>query len=400
MKIEQLRLRHVFGSLAAEHPFWEERLVMPLDVYAEFRSADPELRPNSASAGGRPGRIDLNAVFLQVETDDGVHGIAGPMHASVATIIAAQLRPLLVGRDPLAHEFLWDIMHRSLVHGRQGEAMMAISAVDCALWDLKGRHLGVPVYQLIGGPTRTEMPAYASMLGFDVTDMGKVRERALWAQSQGYKAQKWFFRHGPMWGADGLALNIELVRTLRDALGDDDEIMLDCWQSMDVSYVVRLAERIGEYRPRWLEEVCMPDRVESYARLRDSIDIPLAGAEHEYTRWGFKRFIDAGALDVLQPDIYWAGGLTEVLKIAALGTTHDLITIPHGHSTLARIHLSVTQSPIHTPWQEYLLKWNEVQQMFLLNPLRPVDGLLHLPEAPGLNMELNPARIEREEQIG
>ena len=362
MKIEQLRLRHVFGSFAVEQTFWEERLVMPLDVYDEFRHGAPELRPESMG--------EHDAVFLQVETDDGVYGIGGPMGTSVAGIIASQLRPLLVGRDPLAHEFLWDIMHRSLVHGRQGKAMMAISAVDCALWDLKGRHLGVPVYLLLGGPTRTEVPAYASMLGFDVTDMGRVRERALWAKDQGYRAQKWFFRHGPMSGADGLALNVALVRTLREALGANDEIMLDCWQSMDVSYVLRLAERIGEYQPRWLEEVCMPDRVDSYARVRESIDIPLAG------------------------------GLTEVLKIAALGTSHDLITIPHGHSTPAGIHFSVTQSPIHTPWQEYLLKWNEVHQVFLKNPLKPVDGVLHLPEAPGLNMDLDPERIEREEDFG
>ena len=238
------------------------------------------------------------------------------------------------------------------------------------------------------------------MAGFDVSDMGRVRERSQWVKEQGHLAQKWFFRHGPMSNTEGLALNVDLVRTLREALGADDEIMLDCMQSMDVSYVMRLAERISEFRPRWLEEVCMPDRVDSHARLRNSIDIPLAGAEHEYTRWGFKRFIDAPPSTCCSRISTGQSGLTEVLKIANLGTTHDLITIPHGHSTLARIHLSVTQSPIHTPWQEYLLKWNEVQQMFLLNPLRPVDGLLHLPEAPGLNMELNPARIEREEQIG
>lgn len=132
---------------------------MPLDVYDEFRAGVPELHPGNARGAGPLGRIKHDSVFLQIDTDDGVYGIAGPMDASVAGIIATELRPLLTGRDPLAHEFLWDIMHRSLVHGRQGEAMMAISAVDCALWDLKGRHLGVPVCQLLGGPTRTEVPA-------------------------------------------------------------------------------------------------------------------------------------------------------------------------------------------------------------------------------------------------
>jgi L-alanine-DL-glutamate epimerase-like enolase superfamily enzyme len=304
-----------------------------------------------------------------------------------------------MGRDAFAHEFLWDIMHRTLVHGRQGIAMMAVSAVDCALWDLKGRALNQPVYRLLGGPTRTEVPAYASMLGFDVNDMGLVRERAQQYQELGYTAQKWFFRHGPMSGAQGLRQNVEMVRTLREALGEDNDIMLDCWQSMDVNYVTKLASHIEEYEPRWLEEVAMPDRIDSYRQIRERTSIPISGAEHEYTRWGFKRFVDQEALDILQPDIYWAGGLSETLKIAAYATTHDLITIPHGHSTPAGIHFSVTQSPIHTPYQEYLIKWNEVHQHFLANPLKPKNGVIKAPTAPGINMDLDEAKIESEEEF-
>ena len=127
--------------------------------------------------------------------------------------------------------------------------------------------------------------------------------------------------------------NVALVRTLRETLGDEDDIMLDCWQSFDPIYAIELAERIAEYRPRWLEECVMPDRIDSYRRVKDGTQIPLSGAEHEYTRWGFKRFIDADALDILQPDIYWAGGLSETLKIAAYASVHDLMVIPHGHST-------------------------------------------------------------------
>jgi L-alanine-DL-glutamate epimerase-like enolase superfamily enzyme len=321
------------------------------------------------------------------------------MDDGVASIVANQLRPLLMGRDAFATEFLWDIMHRSLVHGRQGTAMMAVSAVDCALWDLKGRALNQPVYRLLGGPTRTQVPAYASMLGFDVTDMGLVRERAKEYQEKGYTAQKWFFRHGPMSGPEGLRQNVELVETLRNALGDDDDIMLDCWQSMDHNYVVKLATRIEEFEPRWLEEPAMPDRIDTHRQIRQSISIPVSGAEHEYTRWGFKRFIDQEALDILQPDIYWAGGLSETLKIAVYATTHDLITIPHGHSTPANIHFSVTQSPIHTPYQEYLVKWNEVHQYFLANPLKPENGVIGAPSAAGINMDLDAAKIESQEEF-
>jgi len=395
MKITAIRLRHLRGTLPTKGAFWEERLVRPIDVYAEYRVRDDfEGLPQTA-----PDTMPVEATFVQIETDDGVMGIAGPIPEAVAYFIGRRLRPILLGRDPIAHELLWDQMHRIMVHGRQGDAMLAISAIDCALWDLKGRWLNQPVYRLLGGPTRPSIPAYASMLGFNVLDSGRVRERAAEYQEMGYTAQKWFFRHGPTSGAEGMRKNVELVRTLRETLGEDDDIMLDCWQSMEPTYVIDLAARIAEYRPRWLEECCMPDRIDSYRAIKDKISIPLSGAEHEYTRWGMKRFIDARALDILQPDIYWVGGLSETLKIAAYATVHDLITIPHGHSTPAGIHFSVTQSPIHTPYQEYLVKWNAIHQHFLANPVLPVRGQIHALHLPGLGMDLDMAKVEEEAEI-
>jgi L-rhamnonate dehydratase len=394
MKITAVRLRRVRGTMATQGSYWEERLVRPIDIYPEYRARDD-------FEGGEqidPGHFRITTCFLQIETDDGVIGIAGPISDSVAAIAATKLRPVLLGQDPVAGERLWDQMHRLLVHGRQGEAMMAISAVDCALWDLRGRWLGQPVYRLLGGPTVPSIPAYASMLGYAVLDSGQVRERAKEFQEAGYTAQKWFFRHGPMSGPEGMRKNVELVRTLRETLGEDDEIMLDCWQSMEPSYVIALAERISEYRPRWLEECCMPDRVNSYRAIKDKVNIPLSGAEHEYTRWGFQRFIDANALDILQPDIYWCGGLSEILKIAACATTHDLMTIPHG-SRQVSTHFCVTQSPIHTPYQELLVKWHQLNQHFLAHPIQPVRGRVAPLELPGLGMDLDRAKIEHEEEV-
>ena len=393
MKITNLHLRKLTGTMETNGTFWEDRLSRPIDIYPEYRRAPMDLFEGQIDDR----RYRVFAWFVDVQTDEGATGTAGPMPEAVAFIIDRQLQPILVGKDPCATELLWDQMHRLLVHGRQGEAMMAVSAVDCALWDLKGRLLGQPVHRLLGGPTRQAVPAYASMLGYAVEDLGLVRERALAVQAQGYTAQKWFFRHGPMSGPEGMRKNVDLVRTLRETLGEDDEIMLDCWQSWDLTYAVRVAERIEEFSPRWLEECAMPDRVDTYRELRQRTSIPISGAEHEYTRWGFKRFVDAGALDVLQPDIYWAGGLSEVMKIAAYATVHDLITIPHGHSTPAGIHFSATQSPIHTPYQEYLIKWNEVHQFFLASQIRPEGGMIHVPETPGMGMELDPAKIEHEE---
>jgi len=395
MRITAVRLRRVEGTMTTDGKLWEERLVRPIDIYPEYRARDD-------FEGGV--QIDnthfgIAACFVQIETNEGVIGIGGPVPDAVASIIGGRLRTILLGQDPIAGEKLWDQMHRIMVHGRQGDAMLAISAVDCALWDLRGRWLGQPVYRLLGGPTRDSIPAYASMLGFDVLDMGRVRARALEYQHAGYTAQKWFFRHGPMSGPDGMRRNVELVRTLRETLGEDDAIMLDCWQSMDVPYVIALAERIAEFHPAWLEECVMPDRIDSYRRIKEKVSIPLSGAEHEYTRWGFRRFIDASALDVLQPDIYWCGGLSETLKIAALATAHDLIVIPHGHSTPATMHFSLTQSPIHTPYQEYLVKWNDIHQHFLAHPLKPVGGTLAPHAEPGFGMDLDPAKIEAEQEV-
>jgi L-rhamnonate dehydratase len=396
MKITAVRVRRLRGTFETDGPFWEERLVRPIDIY-------PEYRARQDFEGGTqidPRHFRVEQQFLQIDTDAGVSGIAGPLWETVAFVAGKRLAPILLGQDPIATEKLWDQMHRLMVHGRQGETMLAISAVDCALWDLKGRWLGQPAYRLIGGPTRDAVPCYASMLGFDVLDMGRVRARAQEFRARGYRAQKWFFRHGPMSGAEGLRKNVELVRTLRETLGEDDDIMLDCWQAFDPIYTIDLAERIAEYRPRWLEECVMPDRIDSYVRVKERTNIPLAGAEHEYTRWGFKRFIDAGALDVLQPDIYWAGGLSETLKIAAYASAHDLIVIPHGHSTPVGLHFSLAASPIATPLQEFLVKWNIVNQHFLAHPLFPADGVLRPPEQPGLGMDLDPAKIEEETAFG
>ncbi|MEO1017888.1 MAG: enolase C-terminal domain-like protein [Pseudomonadota bacterium] len=394
MRIEAVKLRKLAGTLETEGLFWEDRLLWPVDIYPEYRDRMPW---GAAQKDDR--HLSVEACFVDILTDEGVIGRAGPFDESIAQFIKKRLAPIIIDQDPIAHEKLWDQMHRIMVHGRQGEPMQAISAVDCALWDLKGRWLGQPIYKLIGGPTREIMPCYASMLGFNVTDMGRVAERASAYQNMGFKAQKWFFRFGPMSGAEGLKQNVALVETLRETLGADDDIMLDCWQAMDHDYVVKLTERIEEFSPRWLEEPAMPDRIETYARIRAATTIPISGAEHEYTRWGFKRFLDADALDIYQPDIYWAGGLSEVLKIAAMVTADDRVIIPHGHSTAINTHFSVSQSPIHTPYQEYLVKWNAIHQLFLKQPMRPVNGSLSLPTAAGASMELDPARIEKEEEL-
>ncbi|MBN1583821.1 MAG: mandelate racemase/muconate lactonizing protein [Anaerolineae bacterium] len=393
MKITAVRLFEVRGTMAFPGTFWEERLIRPMDIY-------PEHKTQGAGwlAPADEGHYAMRSQFCQIETDEEVSGLGGPTTMEQAYIIQTQIAPMLIGHDPLATERIWDRVYRSMVHGRKGAAMMALSVVDCALWDLKGKWAGAPVYRLLGGPTRETIPAYASALGYSL-EPDKVRQRVQEMVAQGYKATKWFFREGPTDGVEGIAKNVELVRTLREAAGPDMEIMLDCWMSWDVPYTIQMADRLAEYRPRWLEEPVLPDKIAQYAEIRRSVRTPIAGGEHEYTRWGLKALMDAEAVDVLQPDIYWAGGISEMQKIAALASAYDLPLIPHGHSTPATAHFIASQPVTTCPIIEYLVKWNEIHQFFLKNPLKPVNGVVHLPATPGIGMQLDEAKIEERIEI-
>ncbi len=393
MRIVDLKLRELSGVMEHPDPFWEERLIRPVDVYPEFREQGADF---STSLGD--GRYAIRAVFLEIHTDDGIVGLAGPCSRMEAFIIDTSLRPLLVGQDPLAIERLWDVMYRASIHGRKGETMMAISVVDCGLWDLKGKALGQSVFRLLGGPTRASFPAYASALGFSIEPEDAAARAAQFA-SEGYTATKWFFRDGPTDGPDGIRRNMTLARTLREAVGDDVDIMLDAWSSWNVPYAIRMANRLAEYNIRWLEEPVLADKLDSYAQIRDGSPIDISGGEHEYTRWGFRQIVERGAMDVLQPDIYWCGGLSETIKICSLASAFDLPVIPHGHSSHATAHLIASQPPTVTPIQEFLIKWNAIHQFFLEEPLNPVNGMITVPDTPGMGIAIDESKVESEREL-
>ncbi len=393
MRITELRLTEVQGHLEADGPFWAERQVQPLDVYADRKTLGPDWLPRDSD-----GRYRVSQIFLEVRTDEALVGLAGPIARDQAFLIAQQLAPLVVDQDALAIERLWDRLYRFAVHGRKGVVMQAISAIDCALWDLKGKWAGAPVYRLLGGPLREAIPAYASALGYAV-EPEAAAQRAQEFVAQGYRATKWFFRHGPADGTAGLQQNVALARALRTAVGDEVELMFDCWMSWDVAYALRAGAALAELRPRWLEEPVPPDRLGSCAELRRRLPFPIATGEHEYTRWGFKQLLDARAADVIQPDIYWAGGISETVKICALASTYDVEVIPHGHSSHATAHLLYAQPPQLCPYIEYLLKWNEINQFFARERLQPVNGVVVPPERPGLGLELDETKIEQRQDL-
>lgn len=365
----------------------EERQSQMLDIYPEFAARGP------VKASDR-----IEAIYVEIETDEGARGLFGPIFPESAVIIKERLVRHLIGRDPLAGEYLWDIMYRQDRHARKGNQMMAISAVDCALWDLRGKLLGQPVYRLLGGPTRAHVRCYASMLGHSL-DPGLVRERAQAMVAAGYTAQKWFFRYGPSDGLAGMERNVALVRAVREAVGLEVEIMLDAFMGWDATYTIRMLERIAEYRPRWMEEPVPPDRLGDFAMIRRATNIPIATGEHEYTRWGFLSLLQAEAVDVLQADPDWCGGISELVKICALASAYGRQVVPHGHSLHAAVHVIAAQSPATCPMAEYLLRYQPDKQHFHTETMQPEGGMIALPTAPGLGFAIDDAKVEEHVEL-
>jgi L-alanine-DL-glutamate epimerase-like enolase superfamily enzyme len=346
---------------------------------------------------GRNGEIEVSNVFLEIETDAGITGLAGPISDTIA-FLSLKLEDLLVGRDPLETETLWDLMYKREVDGRKGERMMAISAVDCALWDIKGKHYDEPVHRLLGGPTRERLPAYASMFLYD-TDPDAVRDRAAEIKERGYTAQKWFFQHGPGSGEEGKRKNLALAEAAREGAGEDHDLMFDCWMSWGRSYALDMVDRLAPYDPAWLEEPVMPDTIDSYADVCEAAPFPVAGGEHEYTRWGFHELLSRSAVDIAQPDTYWAGGVSELEKICTLCSVHDVPVVIHGFSVPTNVQVTAAQSPTVCPMVEYLPRLNMVTQFFFEEPVEPEGGSIPVPDDPGMGIRIDDSKVESETEL-
>ncbi len=398
MKITAVRLRELTGTLQhPKGPFWEERLIRPVDIYPEYETQTAvSANWQPVSTGETTSTIKLT--FIEIDTDEGVTGVGGPVSHDVATLLHIGYRKFLIGLDPLATERIWDIMYREGVHSRKGTPMFAISAIDAALWDLKGKYLNQPVHRLLGGPTRTELPAYASMLGYSL-EPDRVERRAKEFAANGYTAQKWFPRWGPSNGRDGIRKNVALMENLRASAGPESDIMIDAWMSWNVPYTLDMAQRLKPYDPRWLEEPVLPDKISQYAEIRANSVVQISGGEHEYTRFGIKELLDVRAVDIMQADTYWAGGISEMQKICILCAAYDIPIVPHGHSVPANVQLSAALSPVDVPYVEYLVKWNEILQFFFKNPVKPVNGIVTVPTGPGMGVEIDPSKIDSEREF-
>ena len=389
LKITDIRVMRVSGAYTGPIFPPGDRQSQPLDVYAEF---------NARPAGDGGGRDRIGALYLEIATNEGVSGIFGPIQRPQAFVILTLLKPFLMGRDPLATEALLDQMIRLDRHGRSGQIMTGISPVDCALWDLKGKVFGQPIFRLLGGPTRDRVPAYASMLGFPIAPEEAAKTAVLY-KGKGYTAQKWFFRHGPADGKEGLARNLGMAYAVREAVGPDYELMFDAFNGWDLTYATEMVRGLEPIGPRWMEEPFPSDRVNEFRKLRKATRVPIATGEHVYTRWQVKELLLRDAVDVVQTDPDWTGGITELMKICALTSAFEVPVVAHGHSLLAALHVAAAQAPTTVPRVEFLIRTQETKQFFHDPIYRPETGDVALPELPGLGLALDESKIDTREPV-
>ncbi|MBL1116637.1 hypothetical protein JK364_30225 [Streptomyces sp. 110] len=391
-RISSVRMREVSAVLAAGSP---------------HRAAPPQSRPLSiypAFHTGSAGQVLLSdphrrtARYLEIATTAGVTGRYGPLDHDVVAPLAEGMASGLLGLNPMANGYIWDVLQRTDRHSRHGTRKMAMSAVDNALWDLRGRLTGVPVWQLLGGAGRTRIPAYASTHGTFHSE-GEVERTAEELLDEGYTAQKWFFGEGPAQGPEGMERNIALVERTRAAVGFRSALMFDAFMSWDLPYARAWCARVEHLRPDWLEEPFPAAAVPSFEQLRSSTTIPLAAGEHLYDRYDLLPFLRKGLLSVVQVDPEWCGGVTEVVRMCAMAEPFGVQVFPHGHGIHAALHIVASQSPQLCPSVEYLYRFTPEKHYFEVEPPAPKGGAIPLPTRPGFGIEIDEDRVETDKEL-
>ena len=374
-----------------------EFLVSPLHIFPDYQKL---LGERSVGLRGGP----AYAVLVRVSTDEGLYGLGsvGTGNGAAGYVLEHHLKPIVIGENPFDVELLWEKMFRgTLNYGRKGIVLEAISAVDIALWDIMGKATGQPVYNLLGGKTRDKIRVYASRL-YAQKNMDILALHAVTFVRQGFTALKQRFGYGPRDGADGMRRNLALVKTVRDAVGSDIELMADAYMGWDVTYAIRMIRMIEDAGVdlKWVEEPVIPDDIDGYAQIRRSVRTPISGGEHEFTRYGYRELIRKEAVDILQPDVNRVGGITEARKIWAMASAYNLAVIPHA-GQLHNYHLVMAH--LNSPVAEYFpaaaeggapdddtLFW----ELFDGEP-KAEGGFVSLPEKPGLGLELKEEHVRQ-----
>ncbi|MFM0500746.1 L-rhamnonate dehydratase [Paraburkholderia caffeinilytica] len=355
----------------------DDQVSTPMSKYPEYRGSRRSFGLNV-----------LGTLVVEIEASDGTVGFSVTTGGEIGCwIVEKHLVRFLEGQPVTAIEKIWDQMfNSSLFYGRRGIVLNVISGVDLALWDLLGKVRQEPVHALLGGPVRDELTFYATGARPDL------------ARQMGFVGGKMPLQHGPVEREEGLARNLEKLADMRAKVGADFWLMLDGWMSLDVDYATRLATAARhECGIKWLEEALPPDDYWGYAELRRNVPrgMLITTGEHEATRWGFRMLLEMGCCDILQPDVGWCGGITELIKISALADAHGKLVVPHGSSVYS-YHFVITRQ--NSPFAEFLMmapKADQVVPMFhpqLLDEPVPVNGRMKASvlDKPGFGVRLNP----------
>ncbi len=326
-------------------------------------------------------------IVVRVKTDAGLTGIgeafAYGAPLAVCNVIDESLAPMLIGQDPLRIEHLADLMHRgTMIYGRRGLAMFAISGVDIALWDLLGKARSAPVYELLGGASRPRLPVYASLLRYD--SPSDVAAACRHFVAQGFRMLKLH------------QTDVASVKAARETVGPDIELMLDVNCPWTPAEALAMARALEPYRLHWFEEpVWPPEDYAGLARVTAGTRTPIALGENESTLYGFREIVERRAGDILQPSITKVGGVTEFRKISALAQAANLPIAPHsfyfGPGLAATLHVAATWGgpvPVEFPTGEH-------EVSFLTRPIQAGDGHVEVPTGPGLGVEINEEAIRR-----
>ena len=329
--------------------------------------------------------------IVQIFTDIGLIGescvpIGDPI--SVAAIIERKLKDLVIGQDPFDYEKIWDRMYREMYRDRKGSAIRAISAVDIALWDLKGKALEMPLYKLLGG-YRSIVPCYASG-GYYYKNKGLegLAEEMSMYVDKGHWAMKMKI------GAVSVKEDIERVKLARETIGPDRTLLIDANNSYDSYTAIKFGRVLEEIDAYFFEEPVHPENLLGSKKVAEALDIPIASGELEYTVFGFRELIEKGGVDIIQPDATVLGGITEWLKVAALATANGIPIAPHWEQ---EIHMHLVGALPNTLWVEYFHDEIGVrhEDKLYIETLKPIDGYLHIPDKAGLGTEFNPEAIKR-----